>query len=152
MVVRSVLIAVPWLTVVLSGCETTQAQTARAADRLEHRADAFAVRTCHEPNATCPSSQQLPAARSFSDQAREFREMLHNAGDQDVVFAFQSLWRSHRALRDEVRDLPDRQIQDEFKRVTQAFVDVQLRVRNGYSHADPTVYASGGYLLDPYYN
>jgi hypothetical protein len=25
-------------------------------------------------------------------------------------------------------------------------------VISGYSHADPTLYASGGYLLDPYYN
>ena len=33
-----------------------------------------------------------------------------------------------------------------------AKVSCQVDVKNGYSYADPTLYASGGYVLDPYYN
>jgi hypothetical protein len=36
--------------------------------------------------------------------------------------------------------------------VTEAFVDVQRIVKNGYSYADSALYASGGYQFDPYYN
>lgn len=152
-VVRSALVAISWLAVVLlAGCETTHTRTARAADRLEHRVDAFAVGACYQSNPVCSSSQHLPAARSFADQVQEFREACDNDGDQEIVFAFQALWRSYHALRDEVHRLRDRQLLVDFKPVTQAFVDVQLHVKNGYSYADPSLYGSGGYLLDPYYN
>jgi hypothetical protein len=142
-----------WLAVVLvAGCETTHTRTARAADKLEQRINTFAAGACDQSSAACSSRQQLVAARSFADQVQEFRETIENDGDQAVVFAFQRLWRSYHALRDEVYRLRDRQLQVDFKPVTQAFVHVQLDVKNGYSYADPTVYASGGYVLDPYYN
>jgi len=126
-------------------------RTARAADKLEQRADAFAAGACYQSNAVC-SSQPFAAARGFADQVQEFRETCQNGSDQEVVFAFQFLWRSYHALRDAVYRLRDRQLLVDFKPVTQAFVDVQVHVKNGYSYADPTLYASGGYLLDPYYN
>jgi hypothetical protein len=142
-----------WLAVVLvAGCETTHTRTVIAADKLEQRIDAFAAGACDQPSAPCSNRQQLAAVRWFADQAQEFRETCENGGDQEVVFAFQRLWRSYRALRDEVYGLRDRQLQVDFKSVTQAFVDVQLDVKNGYSYADTTVYASGGYVFDPYYN
>jgi hypothetical protein len=152
MVGRTVLLALLWLAIVLlAGCETTHNRTARAAEGLEYRADAFAAHACSGPNAVCASSQ-LPTARQFSEQVREFRSTLDNAGDQSVVVAFQGLWRSYRLLRDDVYHLRDDQLRADFKSVTQAFVDVQIQVKNGYSYADPAVYASGGYLLEPYYN
>ena len=152
-VVRTVLVAISWLAVVLvAGCETTHTRTARAADKLEQRIDTFAAGACYQSSAACSSRQQLAAARWFADQVQEFRETCENGGDQEVVFAFQRLWRSYHALRGEVYRLRDRQLQVDFKPVTQAFVDVQLDVKNGYSYADPTVYASGGYVFDPYYN
>jgi hypothetical protein len=151
-VVRTVLVVISWLAVVLvAGCETTHTRTARAADKLEQRIDAFAAGACDQSSAAC-FSQQLAAAHWFADQVQEFRETCENGGDQEVVFTFQRLWRSYHALRDEVYRLRDRQIQVDFKPVTQAFVDVQRDVKNGYSYAYPTLYASGGYVLDPYYN
>jgi hypothetical protein len=151
--VRTVLVAISWLAVVLvAGCETTRTRTARAADKLEQRIDAFAAGACDQSSTACSSRQQLPAARWFADQAQELRETCEDGGDQEVVFAFQRLWRSYHALRDEVFRLRDRQLQVDFKPVMQAFVDVQRDVKNGFSYADPTVYGSGGYVLDPYYN
>jgi len=38
------------------------------------------------------------------------------------------------------------------KPITQAFIDVQRNVRNGYSYADPALYANGVCFFDPYYN
>jgi hypothetical protein len=152
-VVRTVLVAISWLAVVLvAGCETTHTRTARAADRLEQRIEAFATGACDQSSATCSSRQQLVAAHLFADQVQEFRETCENGGDQEVVFAFQRLWRGYHALRDEVYRLRDHQLQVDFKPVTHAFVDVQRDVKNGYSYADPTLYSSGGYVFDPYYN
>jgi hypothetical protein len=151
--VRTVLVAISWLAVVLvAGCETTHTRTARAADKLEQHIGAFAAGACYPSSAACSGRQQLAAARWFADQVQEFRETCENGGDQEVVFAFQRLWRSYHALRDEVYRQRDRQLQVDFEPITQAFVDVQRDVKNGYSYADPTVYASGGYALDPYYN
>jgi hypothetical protein len=152
-VVRTVLVVISWLAVVLvAGCETMHTRTARAADKLEQRIDAFSASACYQSSAACASPQEFAAARWFADQVQEFRETCENGGDQEVVLAFQQLWRSYHALRDEVYRLRDRQLLVDFKPVTQAFVDVQRDVKNGYSYADPTLYASGGYVFDPYYN
>jgi hypothetical protein len=148
-----VLVAISWLAVVLvAGCETTHTRTARAADKLEQRIEAFDAGACYQSSAACSSPQEFAAARWFAGQVREFRETCENGGDQEVVFAFQSLWRRYHALRDEVYRLRDRRLEVDFKPVTQAFVDVQRDVKNGYSYADPTLYSSGGYVFDPYYN
>ena len=152
-VVVTVLVAISWLAAVLAaGCEATHTRTIGAADELEQRIDAFAAGVCDQSTAACSGRQEFDSARWFADQVREFRETCENGGDQEVVFAFQRLWRSYHALRDEVHRLRDRQLLVDFKPVTQAFVDVQRDVKNGYSYADPTLYASGGYVLDPYYN
>jgi len=151
--VRSVVFAVLGLAVVLlAGCATTRTRTAKAAERLERSAAAFVIRTCYEPNATCSRNRYLPAARAFAEQARRFGQTLHRAGDQKVILAFECLWLSYHTLRDEVNRSPNRQGQADLKPVTRAFIDVQRHVKNGYSYADPALYASGGYTLDPYYN
>jgi len=137
---------------ILAGCATTHTRTARAADRLERRADAFAARSCYEPRDACLASRYLSGARGFADEAREFRRTIDGAGDQQVVLAYERLWRKYHTLRDEVCGLRDRQVQGDLKPLKQAFVDVQRLVKNGYSYADPGLLASGGYVLDPYYN
>lgn len=138
--------------VLLAGCTTTQTRTEKAAQTLERSAEAFVAGTCYEPNAGCATSRYLPAARVFADQARRFDQTLQGAGDREVVLAFERLWRSYHTLRDEVSRSRDHQARDELKPVTRKFIDVQRDVKNGYSYADPTVYASGGYTFDPYYN
>lgn len=152
-VVRSVVIATLWLAaVLLAGCATTHTRTARAAERLERSAEAFVAGTCYQPNAGCSTKRYLPAARAFADQAQGFGQTLHSAGDQEVVLAFERLWRSYHTLRDDVYRSHDRLARANLKSVTRAFIDVQRHVKNGYSYADPTLYASGGYTFDPYYN
>ena len=151
-VVRSVVIAIGLSVALLAGCTTTQTRTVNAAERLERSAEAFAAATCHEPSAGCSTNRYLPAARAFADQARRFEQTLQSAGDQEVVLAFERLWRSYHSLRDEVDRSRDRQARAELRPVTRTFIDVQRYVKNGYSYADPTVYASGGYTFDPYYN
>jgi hypothetical protein len=135
--------------VLLAGCTAVHTRTVKAADELVHSADAFAAGSCFEPNGVLSTN---PAACRFADQAHVFRLTLDRQGDQDVVLAFQSLWRSYRALRDETYHLRDDRARTQLQPVTEAFVGVQRNVISGYSHADPTLYASGGYLLDPYYN
>lgn len=152
-VIRTVLVPISWLAIALvAGCETNHTRTAGAADKLEQRIDAFAAGACYQSSAACFSPEQLAAVQWFADQVQEFRETCVYGGDQDVVFAFQHLWHTYHALRDEVYRPRDRQLQVEFKPVTQAFVEVQRDVKNGYSYADPSLYASGGYVFDPYYN
>jgi hypothetical protein len=132
----------------LAGCTTVHTGTVRAADTLVQSADALAAGNCFEPNGVLSSD---PAACRFADQAHAFRLTLDSKGDQEVVLAFQRLWRSYRALRDDT-SLRDEDARTRLQPVTDAFIGVQRQVISGYSHADPTLYASGGYVLDPYYN
>lgn len=136
----------------LGGCATAQVQTATAAGRLQRNADAFASRFCYEPNASCRGNRYLPAARSFADQAHRFRRAVENDGDQQVVTEFKRLWLNYHALRDEIFSSSRRRFRADFKPTSRAFVDVRILVENAYSYADPTVYAMGGYTIDPYYN
>jgi hypothetical protein len=140
-------------TVVLAaGCTVTRTRTATAADELERSADALAARGCYEYVPECSATGYWQAARALADQAHEFRQTLDSAGDQDIVLAFKRLWHSYHTLRDEIYRLQDRQLRMDLIPTTHAFVDVQRHVETGYSHADPTIYASGGYTFDPYYN
>jgi hypothetical protein len=152
-VVRSIVIATLWLVLVpLASCGTTHGRMIRAADRLERNADAFDSDTRYEPDPTYSASGYFRDAREFIEEAHDFRQTVDSAGDQGVIFAYEHLWRSYHALRDEVDRLHSRQARADLKPVTEAFVDVQRIVKNAYSYADSTVYASGGYQFDPYYN
>lgn len=150
---RNVLIAAFGLAgVVLAGCTTTRIGTATGAERLERSAETFVAYACYEQNGGCATNRYLPAARSFANQTQVFDQTLRDANAQEVVLAYKRLWRSYHTLRNEVYRSRDRQARADLKPVTRAFVHVELLVKNGYSYADPTVLASGGYTLDPYYN
>jgi hypothetical protein len=152
-VVRSIVIATLWLVLVpLASCATTHGRLIGAADRLERNADAFDSDTPYELDPTYSATGYFRATREFVEQVRDFRQTVDSAGDQEVIFAFEHLWRSYHALRDEVDRLHSRQTRADLKRVTEAFVDVQRIVKNGYSYADSALYPSGGYQFDPYYN
>jgi hypothetical protein len=139
------------LTLVL-GCASTRSRTTNAADRLQLTADSLAATLCRDPKSACPSNPATRSAQDFRDQAHEFRQTLDNGSDQDVVFAFKRLWRSYHALLHNAAASNDAQIQPALQPSKRAFAEVQQYVKTGYSHADPDLYASGGYLLDPYYN
>jgi hypothetical protein len=148
---RTVTVATAGLMLVLfCGCVSTRGNLIQAADRLEGRADALSR---YEGHGAHGKRGYLPQARGFADQARDFRATVgrRRTGDLDVVYAFQDLWRSYHVLLD-AAGAQGHQARADLKPVKQAFVDVQVIVRNGYSSADSTVYARGGYVLDPYYN
>jgi hypothetical protein len=135
------------LSVLLGGCVSTHARLIQAANTLQERASAFAA--ADNSYARTGYSEQ---AREFADQAHDFRQTVGSAGDLEVVHTFQELWRDYRALRDGVAHSHAPQARADLKPVSEAFVDVQRIVKNGYSYADSTVFASGRYVLDPYYN
>jgi hypothetical protein len=150
--VRILAIATLWLVLVpLSSCATTQDRMIRAADRLARTADAFDSNT-RELDPTHSGTGYFWSAREFVGRAHDFRQTVDTAGDQEVILAFEHLWRSYHALRDEVDRLRSRHARAALSSVTEAFVDVQRIVKNGYSYADTALYASGGYQFDPYYN
>jgi hypothetical protein len=141
--------------VALAGCETTHARLTSAADRLERSAAALDRQTRNEPDPTRSSSGYLPGlpgAREFAQQAHDFRQTVDGAGSQDVIYAYKNLWRSYHGLRDEVGGLHSRTIRADLEPVTEAFVDVERIVKNGYAPADGTLYSSGAYSFDPEYN
>jgi hypothetical protein len=152
-VVKSLAIATLAVAVLMfAGCATTHSRTATAADGLERSADRFAAGICNGPKSACSTDQYLPAARTFADEAHRFRETLDSAGEREVVSEFEQLWTSYHKLRDEVYSLDDAQLRAELKPITSSFVDVQIHVKTGYSQADPALWVSGGYVLDPIYN
>lgn len=140
------------LCVALASCTTMHERIIRAGDRLERNANALASGATYERGATDLVGGYLRAAREFANEAQDFRRVADGAGDRDVVLAFEELWRSYHRLRHEVHRSHSPQARADFKPVTEAFVQVQRIVRNGYSYADTAVYARGGYYLDPFYN
>jgi hypothetical protein len=148
-VLRSSVIATSALVlVVLTSCATTHSNMMASAGRLERSAGAFASDT----------RGYFRDAAEFADQAHEFRETVDQAGDREVILAYEQLWRSYQALHHEVQALhheverlDSRQAQIDFKPVTQAFGDV-VRDMSGYADADSALYARGGYQHDPYYD
>ena len=152
-VVRTIVIATLWLVLVpLASCATTHGRMIRAADGLERNAAAFDSDTRYEPDPTYSATGYFRGAREFVEEAHDFRQTVDSVGDREVIFAFQHLWHSYHALRDEVDRLHSRHARADLKPVTEAFVDVQRIVKNGYSYADSSLHASGGYQFDPYYN
>jgi hypothetical protein len=140
--------------VLLSGCVPTRGRLIQAADRLEGRADALTRYAPQGGHGVGGDGGYYEQARGFADQTRDFRQTVgrRRTGDLDIVYAFQDLWRSYHRLLEQAESARGHQARRDLKPVKQAFVDVQRIVRNGYSSADSTVYARGGYVLDPYYN
>lgn len=140
------------ISVLICGCASTRLRTVQAAEHLTQSADAFALHGAHEEATSTTSPGYLVQAREFADQARYFQLSAGSGTDLQVVYAFQALWRRYHALRDAVSRSPDRQARVALRPVDRAFSRVQIIVKNAYSYADTTLYSSGGYVLDPYYN
>jgi hypothetical protein len=145
-------VALGLMIALIVGCATTQARTDAVAARLERSAEALAVTVCTQPDSSCATGRTVLAAREFAQQAHEFRLVLDSAGDPAVVSAYKRLWHSYHTLLDQIDDSDDPHLPSELQPAKQAFDAVQIHVKNGYSYADPDLYASGGYYLDPYYN
>jgi hypothetical protein len=125
----------------LASCATTRSHMITSAGRLDRRAVEFATVT----------RGYFRNSPEFTDQARNFRETVDGAGDREVILAYEQLWRTYQALRQEVKRSDSRQAQIDLKSVTQAFRDV-VGDMSGYADADSALYARGGYQHDPYYD
>jgi hypothetical protein len=137
--------------ILLASCATTttHGDTVQAVDRLEREAEAFASDARREASLNHRMSAYAQHAQDFADRAHDFRQAVATAGDQDVVLAFHSLWRSYRALSDDVSSAHDRA---DFKPAMEAFAEVQRDVKNKYAYADESLWTTGGYQHDQYYN
>lgn len=139
-----------------AGCTATYTRTANVADTLALKADEFAGASagiqCVEPSAGCRSGTNFEAAHQFAQESHEFRQSLERRSDQEVVSSYKRLWHRYHTLLHEIDTARDPRLKSDFKPLQAAFVDVQSHVKTGYSHADPDLYASGGYKYDPYYN
>ena len=140
------------LCLALAGCATVHERILNAGDRLERNTNALASRASDDAGATDPVGGYSRAAREFANEAGNFRRVADVAGDRDVVLAFEELWRRYQTLRQEINRNQSPRAQADFRPVTEAFVEVQRVVRNGYSYADTALYARGGYYFDPFYN
>jgi hypothetical protein len=133
----------------LAGCATTRIHMMTSTDRLERAAEAFAAVTPSGPVASDATTGYLWEAREFVDETHDFRETLEDhAGDREVTLAFEHMWHSYHALRDDVDRSGSRQVQDALKPVTEAFLHVEHEMTGV---ADTALYARGGYKYDPYY-
>lgn len=117
----------------LSGRAITQARTVTAAQRLQRRADASAVRFRHGHGAACRADRYLSAARKFASRAHRLRRTVSSAGDREALLGFKRLWRKYRASRDAVCRSHDRRLRLDLEPMAQAFVDVQRLAADGYS-------------------
>jgi hypothetical protein len=151
---RTVAVATTGLMLILlCGCASTRGRLIAAADTLEGRADALAGHALEKPP-TVGGGGYLQQASGFAEQARDFRQTVgeRRTGDLDILNAYEDLWRSYHVLLDHAERGQDPRTRPDLGPVKDAFVDVQRLVKNGYSGVDGTVYARGGYVLDPYYN
>jgi hypothetical protein len=102
---------------------------------------------------------RLPAMRAaifrmwLSSPARLAHSLAtaDQAGDREVISAYERLWDKYQVLRDEVERSHSPGAHVDFKAVSEAFTDVAHDVRE-YSDADGSIYARGGFQHDPYYD
>ncbi len=130
-----------WALMTLVGCATVHSSMMKSAGNLGSSADVFVG----------DAGGDFPHAVPFASQAHRFIDTVDREGDRKVISAYERLWDSYSALRDEVERSGSPQSQADFKPVAQAFAAV-VRDMHGYAGADSSVYARGGFQHDPYYD
>jgi hypothetical protein len=126
---------------ILVGCATVHSRTMKSADILGASASAFAGHAC----------RNFPRAIEFASETQSFIATVDHRGDREVISAYERLWDEFHALREDVGRSNGPEAQIEFKTVSEAFANVERNVR-GYSDADGSIYARGGFQHDPYYD
>lgn len=107
----------------MSGCATSGSSASGAAERLE-RSSSNLERTAYEERAR-PGFRRDAEALAY--EARQFRATLHDAraNNRDVRDAFGDLSRRYHAMRDEVERSRSREMDRDFRPVTEAYLDIQ---------------------------
>jgi uncharacterized protein YifE (UPF0438 family) len=129
------------LVMAVLGCATVHSRMMKSADTLGSSANAFAG----------DAGRDLPHVVEFASETRSFLATVDQASDREVISAYERLWDKYQALREEVERSHSPDAHVDFKAVSQAFTDVVHDVR-GYSDADGSIYARGGFQHDPYYD
>jgi len=129
------------LVMTVAGCATVHSSMMKSADNLRSSASAFAG----------DAGRDFPRAVEFASETHYFLAAVDHAGDREVISAYERLWDEYHALREDVERSNSQEAKVDFKHVTQAFTSMARDVR-GYSDADGSIYARGGFQHDPYYD
>lgn len=120
----------------LAGCATTRGNLSSEADQLEHNANALARDARDYPadraNRDYPPSY-VSDVHALADDAHEFRRTAddHSASDADVKASFERVSHSYHAVRDEVARSDNPEVRDDFKAVTNSYLNIE-RDMGGY--------------------
>jgi hypothetical protein len=109
------------------GCATTSGNLTNSAERLER--SAYELREDARDDSV--SSSYSRDAQTFAEETRDFHRVVDDrrADDGDVQDAFHDLSKHYHALRDEVDRARDREVADDFARVTESYLDVEREMR-----------------------
>ena len=110
----------------LAGCVTTHGSLESSAERLEKSAVELQSDARDDG-----SSNYYRDAQQFAAEAHDFNRTLEDrrADRDDVQDAFRDLSSRYHALRDEVERSRDREVEMDFKQVTEAYLDVEREMR-----------------------
>lgn len=111
-----------------TGCATTGGNLSNSAERLERSAYELHADSRNERSAGGGYSRD---AQELAKEARDFRSTVEDrrASDRDKQDAFSDLSRQYHALRDEVERSRDRELESDFKPVTEAYLDIEREMR-----------------------
>jgi hypothetical protein len=129
------------LSMMVVGCATVHSRMMKSADILGSNATAFAGH----------AGRNFPRAIEFASETQSFIATVDHGGDREVISAYERLWNEFHALREDVGRSNGPGAQVDFEPVSQAFANVARSV-SGYSDADGSIYARGGFQHDPYYD
>ncbi len=123
----------------VGGCATTGSSLTSSANRLER--NAYALQD--EARDSDTRSAFRRDARDLAEEAREFRRVVEDrdSSDGDVRDAFSDVSRRYHAMRDEVERSRDRDAEEEFQPVTEAYLDIEREMRSRDGRRDRDRYA-----------
>ncbi|WP_129642518.1 hypothetical protein [Peristeroidobacter agariperforans] len=112
----------------LGGCATTGGSLSSSASRLERNANALH----DEAQDDDARSGFQRDARELAEEAREFRRTVEDrsSSKEDMREAFSDVSKRYHAMRDEVERSQSREAEQEFRPVTEAYLDVEREMRS----------------------
>jgi predicted nucleic acid-binding Zn-ribbon protein len=113
----------------LAGCATNGSSLENSSERLERSA----LELQDEARDQSVGSDYRHDAQELANEARDFRRMLsdRDADRDDLRDAFQDLSKQYHALRDETERSREPALEDEFKDVTEAYLDIEREMGKG---------------------
>ena len=112
----------------VGGCATTGGGLSSSATRLER--NAYALQEEAQDDDARSGFQR--DARELAEESREFRRTVEDrsSSKEDVREAFSDVSKRYHAMRDEVERSQSREAEQEFRPVTEAYLDVEREMRS----------------------